>query len=985
MKKNSLVLILVLFFAKMLLAQENKHIEKLQRLDSLAGSAFMSSNIEKAIRLSKEALDYAVANFKVGDTMIMKMQSAYGYTLMQKGNYVAAEPFFSTAIKTAEQYKKENTKIYLEIIGNRGMNYYYAGNFESAEASYKKLIKLIEAQKPINELSYAQVVNNLAVLYVDQKRFDEAEPLYLLAMKIRKEALGEKNASYAQSIGNLAILYRNIGRFDEAEKMNLENLKIQKSLSERGYALGLNNLAVYYLATNQQQKALPLLIESLNIRKKIHGTAHPQYAHALNNLGPAYDYFEEYDKAEACLKEAMTIREKLYPAQHPDLLETYNNLAYLYFDMGKKLEMSELLQKSIKGNGNLKELPTEIDSKWSEIIDKTEFTNLKVLISSLNLLLKELKVALQMQPKDLLLLDKALRISKAVVLSEEKMRRSFSTEGDKMHNISDFLHWTGTAVKYATTIARLSGNGDEEGFVYAERNKSLLLLGAMKAQKARAFGDLPDSLMQKEQALQKELGLLKKELIELKNEENKADKLANLSRLMAEAKQFQKELETKYPKYYKLKYTSSSLQAKEIQQLLSAKAAMIEYFVSDSSVFVFTVTAKKVSVKELKIDFKTLKEKTKNFRKALNDYDFIQKNSQEAYQLYTETAFWFYKTLLEPSLLEIKDIEQLIIIPDAELGHIPFESFLTEKPSDVVNYIKLPYLLNHYKISYNYAAALWKENMEQPKKKNNAKLFAAAPEYSAAANHVRAPKERDQNLLKLRDALQDLPAARKEVTELSKLFAGRFLLNNDASELAFKSEAENYAIIHLAMHGLLNTQYPILSSLAFTENGDSTEDNFLQAYEISQLKLNAELVVLSACETGYGKFQKGEGVLSLARSFMYAGVPSLVVSLWQVNDASTSQIMQLFYKNLSKGMDKAEALQRAKMQYICSNQTPIAATTTAHPAYWAPFIQIGDSRPIKVHQKMQYSGLLWLSLASSGGLLLLFALLFSRRKRALKA
>jgi CHAT domain-containing protein len=129
--------------------------------------------------------------------------------------------------------------------------------------------------------------------------------------------------------------------------------------------------------------------------------------------------------------------------------------------------------------------------------------------------------------------------------------------------------------------------------------------------------------------------------------------------------------------------------------------------------------------------------------------------------------------------------------------------------------------------------------------------------------------------------------------------------------------------------------------MAFTEDGDTLEDNFLYGYEIAQMDLNAKLVVLSACETGYGKFDQGEGVMSLARSFMYAGVSSAVVSLWQVNDASTSILMQLFYQNLNQGYTKAMALAMAKRSYMQR-----ATGTAAHPAYWAAFVCIGDDSPL---------------------------------------
>ena len=148
------------------------------------------------------------------------------------------------------------------------------------------------------------------------------------------------------------------------------------------------------------------------------------------------------------------------------------------------------------------------------------------------------------------------------------------------------------------------------------------------------------------------------------------------------------------------------------------------------------------------------------------------------------------------------------------------------------------------------------------------------------------------------------------------------------------------------MHGILDAKTPMLSSLAFTENKDSLENNFLQAYEISRLKLNADLVVLSACETGYGRFEQGEGILSIARSFMYAGTPSLVVSLWQVNDQSTSVIMQSFYQYLTDGLTKDTALSQAKLDYLKN-----AKGISAHPAFWSPFIQLGDSKAITIQKK----------------------------------
>jgi CHAT domain-containing protein len=421
-------------------------------------------------------------------------------------------------------------------------------------------------------------------------------------------------------------------------------------------------------------------------------------------------------------------------------------------------------------------------------------------------------------------------------------------------------------------------------------------------------------------------------------------------------------LKNKFPKYAALKYENKTAKAKEVQALLDDKTAILEYIIGDSVIYIFYVDKQQVKINALYLSNKVLNEKIKQLHSALSNYKLVQKDPDKSYTDFTENAHWFYENLVKLALSNAKGITQLIIIPDGELAHLPFEAFLVEKVKENQPYNELRYLLNDYKISYNYSATLWKENKETKHNKNNGQLFALAADYESKGDSLR--NVQSSSLRNLRDILQALPAARKEVESLQKAYRGFFAFDSLASEKNFKAKAGEYAVIHLAMHGLLDQKNPILSSLAFTEDGDSIENNFLQAYEISKMQLNADLVVLSACETGFGKFEKGNGTASLARAFMYAGVPSLVVSLWQVNDVSTSAIMQLFYKNLAKGMDKAEALQQAKLEYIkmvggrdAINRVPTTTTTAAHPAFWAAFVLIGDERPIAIATKS--GGMMW--------------------------
>ena len=341
----------------------------------------------------------------------------------------------------------------------------------------------------------------------------------------------------------------------------------------------------------------------------------------------------------------------------------------------------------------------------------------------------------------------------------------------------------------------------------------------------------------------------------------------------------------------------------------------------------------------------------------------MEEDPERSYQIYIEQAYWFYTQLLAPVLADRSGIKNLVLVTDGELGHLPFEAFLVERaPQAMTPYQNLHYLLVDYNISYNYSAALWQENKLAAAPNNNGQLFGLAANYNLpledSLSGIRLPTERWA-----RSTLVPLPGARKEVEILQEQYQGFFAFDHLASEKTVKDKAGDFAILHLATHGLLDQQRPLLSALALSEDHDPQESNFWQAHEISKMTLNANLVVLSACETGYGKFEQGNGIASLARSFMYAGAPSMVVSLWQVNDYATAQIMEYFYAHLADGVPIDQALRQAKLQYLKTATGP-----TAHPAFWSPFIHLGKTEPIV----LQTTGLgLWFWGIGALGLLLM--------------
>ena len=232
------------------------------------------------------------------------------------------------------------------------------------------------------------------------------------------------------------------------------------------------------------------------------------------------------------------------------------------------------------------------------------------------------------------------------------------------------------------------------------------------------------------------------------------------------------------------------------------------------------------------------------------------------------------------------------------------------------------------------------------------------------------------NRILSRDGSVQLPYAQKEIAQISKITGGRGLLKNQALESGFRQQAPNYQVLHLATHGLVEDLRPMYSRLVFAPEQDSTNDGFLHAYEIYNMQLPADLVVLSACNTGIGKMEKGEGIMSLSRAFFYAGVKSILMSLWSVSDESTAELMLEFYKEIEKGEGKDRALRQAKMNYL-QNQT---VAIKAHPYFWAGFVLKGNADPIplKTHFPSRYFMILILILVGVvGGYFLLKKGVFS--------
>lgn len=809
-------------------------------------------------------------------------------------------------IQSIEIYEKIFGKEHVEFalsLNNLAALYSELEKFEMALPLLIQVKNILAKALGTDHLYFAYALNNLALFHSDMGNFDLALPLLIQAKDILKKTIGEEHPLYAMSLNSIAFLYQNMGDIDSALLLLIEAKGIlQKTLGEEhpDFATFLNNLANLYANTSigAFELALPLSIQAKNIFQKTLGKEHPRLATSLDNLANLHTNMGNFNLALPLLIQAKDIFQKTLGKKHTLFGITLNNLAHLHFQMGNFDLAWKFVQESM--NSSLDTFfKHDFSQKWSDNIIAASFSSNEH-IDNMIISLETIYFLLEKDQSIHAPTSKQIIVSNVAFALLSKARNRVFNEKDKLRMLAKSDDWL------QRSLHLLSPSKDNErAFDLSDQNKSVLLLQATRSENACHLGKLPKSLIRKSKEILQKQSELQAKLMEKRSTKEKDSLLKELNQTNQEISDFEKMLEEKFPKYHRLKYQPNDAKASDIQSLLDKHTALLQYVISDSLVHIFLVDKQEVRWERSLISRSKLKEQISILHNSLSTYTPMTQE-EHAYQNYTQTAHWFYQHLIAPVLQNKPNICNLIVVSDGELGHLPFEVFLkTSASKTFIDYHNLDYLVNHYNISYNHSAALWRENKEAPTPMNNGQILAVAANYNIRLSSKTANTRLPSNQL-LRKGLPPLPSARKEVETLQKQYRGFFAFDSIASEKIVKEKASEYAILHFAVHGILDNKRPVLSSLAFTEDNDSIESNFWQAHEISKMQLNANLVVLSACQTGYGKFEKGNGVASLARAFMYAGASALIVSLWQVNDYITSEIMKNLYKNLANGIPKTK-------------------------------------------------------------------------------
>lgn len=848
--------------------------------------------------------------------------------------------------------------------------YYESGEYRKAIKSNLKILEMIKSDPLTSVLNLVSTYNNLATIYGAIQDYNNSLVYYQEAISLIKESGEYPDAELASLIYNLGSTYLETNDITLAKAAFLESLFLldNSGITSKDYLSDyINNyhhLSDCYRMENNLDSALYYIEKA----EKINATYPYRIASTYTSYGKVFHSQKNYKKAQEYFNLSILKSIEMYGPKNDFLADQYsvlinsilldNDISNALLSVQKALEVISIDFSDPSGISNP---PLKNVIYKSKLIGLLE-SKLKIL----NSLYQEDNS--QINPEDIF--ASAKLATEVLEYMNKNMKNVQSKHTWLKQNAIPLFE---QAIDLAIDIAQKTNNEAylNEAFMLSERSKSMLMTEALQENTASTFGGVPPNLITQVQDLQRSLSDAEKYRFDAKmagdaQTEQLQDSL--IFHYKHELDAIKYTFETKYPKYFELKYATNVVSIKDVQKKLPLKTRLIEFFEGKRNIYVFVITNDKV-------DAFTVPKRASfradifNFLRRLIDIRGFQDEPAIAYNRFVDAASTLYQDLLQDAITE--ETDRLIIIPDGLLGYLPFGVLLQDtvpllnQQDDEVDFSQLPYVLNDYSINYNYSATLLLSQKEARQHQSNNNILALAPYYESPDS----PEWRGERERALRNNLEDLEGAVKEVRKLQESFAGTFLIGPNANERVFKNSASGYGILHLAMHGLVNQRNPEFSGLALTENQDSLQDNFLYAYEIKQLDLNADLIVLSACETGIGGIQEGEGIVSIGRSFMYAGAPALLMTLWRLNDYSGAIIIEEFYKNLKEGLEKDVAIQKAKLTYM-----EIVDPINTHPFLWAAFIQVGNYDAIKINPAT--SPLLKYLLGIGGAILVLF--LFTR-------
>lgn len=942
-----------------------------------------------------------------------RLMQCYYYT----SDYPKALEMIKIATSMAEQEKMDNVMA-AKLWGNQGVVQKKLGDLKGAKTSYHKGLLLYKKRvdslfDPMLIASYNNIANihfsleevETGMRYLDTLELiqtkgandpDALSSIYLnrgiygntvkdkihyfekvLSLKELVSRRGKPNV--AQSYNNLAILYQQKGNLAEAENYNTSVLNYLNQINIRPAEFMAKVLerraTLHYLRSNSkeaiidQEKAIELIVDS-------QGMTNRNAAVSYMKLGDFYIADEQFDAAKKTLDTSLGILNKLYAEKHPIKGMVYNKLGDLKLknnDPDAAIKFFNQAITALKNNPAFAR--TNLPDSYHLLAKAHHLKNDSASAKQHHLdMLKQ--VGFQITD-DQLLIDSiadynqfsAIRVYEWYLSAKPTLKQSeIEIALQLFQDTRSNYFFEQSELEFKKTTKKLFSRCLEDQFSkweqdpdakYADMAYRLMELyksGSLDRPFLRKDqfqnSKLPETVVATEKQIVYEYELAYQEYRNYlegnyKGSSNEEALQQKIIHWQAEKKQFLSRLKRDYPDYYQMRYAGMVVPFKIVQDRAEN---YLTNFWGESSVFSLLIQNDTCVLRRQMHDSVQANLSQVAASLSLDRSRVGEAGFQAEKATFIQQSHILYQALVAPFIRLLDKDQPLCVIPDGLLWYLPYDILLTESAPAATSYRDLPYLMQEVAIHYDVSVSL---NVQQPTQVAGRNSYVGfAPSYSG-----------DESMANLRNQ-QALYATAGEIQEAAKRFNGIHFQGKEATRANFVKQAPNAQILHLAMHAEVNDQVPMRSALQFYDE-EGTDPLYL--YDIAQLELNNQLVILSACATQQGKIAEGEGLLSISRAFQLAGSPNLVNTHWPVNDRVARQVIGDFLDQLSIG--PSESLRKAKQQYLNSS-----SEYYAHPSYWAAFNYHGKTEKIKINSNQN----LWIILLLIS-VLGLIAFLFSKK------
>ena len=836
------------------------------------------------------------------------------------------------------------------ILQNLGRSYYFLGEPQKAMEYYNQALP---AERALGERKgEATTLGSIGFVFnlvgEKQKALE-----YFNQMLALERAIGDRTGE-ANALASIGIAYEELGESQKALEFYNQALLIQRAISDRsGEAGTLQNIGVAYSRMGEKQKALTYYNQALPLIKAI-GERRDE-ATTLNDIGNVYADLGEREKALQFYNQALSVERAIGERRRE--AETLTNTGNVYDDSGEKQKARDYYNQALL-------LQKAVGDHSGEALILYYLARLERDGGNLGEALRQIEAALAI-----------IETLRTKYTNQELRSAYFAT-------VQDYYKF------YIDLLMRLHKQRPGEGYDAralegSERERARALLETLAEAGADIREGAPPDLLERERSLQIELNAKAQKQIELLSgahtDEQAAAIAGELEELTTRYQQVEAQIRQKSPRYAALTQPQP-LSLREIQtQVLDSDTLLLEYSLGEERSYLWAVTPTSIKSYELpgRDEIEATARQVYNLLKSATQWAGNKTaerkrepgRSESPSPIFAEAASRLSQMVLAPAAAQLGG-KRLVVVSDGALQFIPFGALPIPTSGQKAAY--QPLIIEHEIVSLPSASTLVLLRQETARRKPAAKtvIALADPVFQrddrritnnagriAAQTHEstsRADTERglglatkaaqESGVTNDQMVIPRLPGTRREAEQILQLVPAserKSALGFAASrETAMSAEVGQYRYVHFATHGLLDSLHPELSGIIlsmFNEQG-TPQDGFLRAHEIFNLKLAADVVVLSACQTGLGKEVKGEGLVGLTRGFMYAGAPRVVVSLWSVSDVATAELMTRFYRRmLIEKLAPAKALQAAQASMAREKRF-------ASPFYWAAFTLQGEWR-----------------------------------------